>query len=595
MSINKDVLKAEKFRNMGDRMQKLQKLYNSFDFGKDRTLVIIGFGSMGTTNLYMILKLFKIRQNQIIVIDKMDPSEFKVKVKEVVRAARPDEDFDIELISDIITQENYVKYFNKLKKDDVIVDCSIEINTLDMLKLCQKIGLNFVNSAIETWSYMDIDDPETYTIYFGLNGLRDYEKELKKKGEKINFNLVAGMGCNPGMVSIWAQVAIDKINEYYGNKVKKNAKELGVRTVHISEYDTQKVNIPKKQNEYCNTWGSTAEPFYEESLAPVEMTFGSHEDKPTKNIAYYDPKQNYLILDQLCMETQAQSYTPGYGNYLGYLIRHEENITIGETLSTYKNEIDGSGNKVKDWSPSVYYVYHPSASTMESLYELRERNYEYQENIRLMTHEITEGADELGLTFFLENGDVFWIGSLLDIDEARELFENKLNHRMNATVVQVAGGYLSGIMRVIELSNEGKKQGVLVPDDMPYKHIYKTMEPFYGEFIFMNVKDKWNPSFRNRSFTFNKFKKNYVNKKLEWKLQDFLINPENVIGLSKNEKQLEEVPESNVHVIESKKNAAIKHTQQRLKKEAKKNKKSSRKNSKGKKSSKRKTVYSLKK
>jgi homospermidine synthase len=566
-------LKADKFKNMGERMEKLKKLYNSFDFGKDRHLVIIGFGSMGTTNLYLILKMFIINQNQITIIDKMDNNEFRLKVKDIATIARPDEIFEINLINDIITQDNYLKYFVKLKKDDVIVDCSIEVNTLDMTKLCQKIGLNFVNSSIETWNYMGINDPETYTIYFGLNGLRNYETELKKKGESINFNLVAGMGCNPGMVSIWAHVAIDRINEYYGYKPKKNAKELGIKTVHISEYDTQKINLPKKQNEYCNTWGSSAEPFYEEALAPVELTFGSHEDKPEKNIAYFNKDQNYIILDQLCIETQAQSYTPGYGNYLGYLIRHEENITIGETLSTYKNSLDKDGNKIKEWSPSVYYVYHPSDATMESIYELRERNYEYQQNIRLLTEEITEGADELGLTFFLENGDVFWIGSLLDIDEARELFENKLNHRINATVVQVAGGYLSGIMRVVELSNEGRKLGVLVPDDMPYKHIYKMMEPFYGEFVFMNVKDKWNKSFRNRSFTFNKFKKNYMNKKCEWKLKDFLINPEMVIGIDKEESELKSIPENvNVHVKESKQKAKKTHSLNRHKKKVIKHK-----------------------
>jgi homospermidine synthase len=73
------------------------------------------------------------------------------------------------------------------------------------------------------------------------------------------------------------------------------------------------------------------------------------------------------------------------------LIRHEENITIGDKLSTFK-EI--KGQRVKTYAPSVYYVYRPSNDTMASLAELRDNNYEYQDNWRFLTNEIIDGRDE---------------------------------------------------------------------------------------------------------------------------------------------------------------------------------------------------------
>ena len=60
---------------------------------------------------------------------------------------------------------------------------------------------------------------------------------------------------------------------------------------------------------------------------------------------------------------------------------------------------------------------------------LKEKNYKYQDNTRLFTKDIIDGRDELGLTFFLGNGDIFWIGSLLDIDEARDIYENKFDDK----------------------------------------------------------------------------------------------------------------------------------------------------------------------
>ncbi len=529
---------------MTTKAKRLEMLKNfpKYDFGPSH-LWLLGQGSIGGALLFMILKLFNIDLDQITVIDmptKKNSKDSIVKnVQEIVRLVRGTTTKKINVVPMNINQKNYLTIFKNLSKNDLIIDCVYDVCTLDIIKLCQERGTSYVNSAIEIWDYRDIDNAYDYTIHARLQELKDYEEELRKNNEHVKFTAMVGIGCNPGMVSVWAQLAIDKINKFYAKNSKKykpkNAEELGIRTIHISEVDTQRSKVPRRINEYCNTWGSTIEPFYEEALAPVEMSFGTHEDVPKANLAAYEEDKSVIILDRLALNTVAQSYTPGYGNYLGMLIRHEENVTIGDRLSTFKTI---KGKKIKTYAPSVYYVYKPSNDTMGSVHELRDKNYKYQDNYRLLNEDVIDGRDELGLSIFLKNGDIFWIGSLLDIDEAREVYSNKFNHRMNATTVQVVGGYLSGIMHMMDMHKIGK-HGLYVPEDLPYKEVYNRMKPFYGEFVFKKV-NKWDYKDNNKTFKFTTFvaaqkDKELKNRKpkMEWKLSDFLVNPETVIGIPK--------------------------------------------------------------
>jgi len=515
-------MEVDKIIDRNDRLKMLKELYQSYDFGKGH-IYILGQGAIGPALLYMILKIFKINQKQITIIDLKQIDELKAIVKYVTLSALNEEPTDIEIISIRIDQQNYKTIFtkdHKLTKDDIIIDCAIEICAIDIMKLCQESGCGYINSATEIWDYKNIYDPKSYTLYPIIKDVRDFSDELKKSG-KINFNAVIDMGCNPGNVNLWAKLGLDMINKHY--KTKKTAEQLDIRTIHISEYDTQRSNIPKRINEYCNTWASTCEPFYEEGLAPVEMSFGNHEEMPDeKFVEAVEDNDKYIAFNRLCTETYAHSYTPGYKNYIGILIRHGENITIGEEMSTYKTEKD---KKIRTWSPSVYYVYHPTQDTMASLYELKEKNYKYQDNTRLFTKDIIDGRDELGLTFFLGNGDIFWIGSLLDIDEARDIYENKFDDKINATIVQVVGGYLSGIFHILDLNKKNKYNGVMVPEDLPYNTFYNKMKPFFGEFVFTKV-DDWDYNMKTRSITFRDYKEKTIIKNPEWTLKDFLVNPE---------------------------------------------------------------------
>lgn len=137
---------------------KLMNNFPKFDF-KDRHLWIVGQGAIGPSLLYSILKLFVIKQNQITIIDMKPLDQLKKEVKEIANILRPNEKFEMEVLQEHITQENYLKLFDKVDKGDVIVDCAIEISSGDLIKLCQKRNAIFITSAIEVWNYSEDKDP----------------------------------------------------------------------------------------------------------------------------------------------------------------------------------------------------------------------------------------------------------------------------------------------------------------------------------------------------------------------------------------------------------------------------------------------------
>lgn len=490
------------FLDKRTRHEMIKNLYNSVEY--NGTFWVIGCGSIGTALIYMLLKIIKITSKNIIVIDKNNSISEKIK-----KYLDKSNNEPIKFINSNIIKENYQQILKDVKKDDIIIDCSYNINTGDMLKLCEEKGCSYINSSIEDWDSNETD-PIKYSLMYKHMELNKINESISDK--KSNF--IISMGCNPGNVSIWTKFCLFVLNKSKGytyNSFGELAKKLGVNVIHISEKDTQITNDPKKNNEYCNTWSSTAESMYVEAIGPVEASWGTHEKVIPDDIVI-DPKENnFLVLNRRGISTQAVSYTPISKNYIGYIIRHDESFSIGNELSYYEN------NQLV-YKPSVYYVYHPSDSTVMSFYELKEMDLKYQDKCRLLTKDIISGRDELGLTVFLNDGSIYWIGSLLDIEEAREIYDNKFNDNINATIVQVIGGFMSGIIYIIELINKGDYKGLICPDDLPFDKMLKTSMPFFGDFIMTRVNDwdykkKYNKYFTNE------------NKKSDnlWQFVDFLV------------------------------------------------------------------------
>lgn len=115
------------------------------------------------------------------------------------------------------------------------------------------------------------------------------------------------------------------------------------------------------------------------------------------------------------------------------VIRHGEAFTISDKLTVH----DSDGNVA--YRPTVHYAYRPCDSAISSIDELRMRHYEIQPVMRVLSDEITSGQDLLGCLLMGHAYKSWWIGSLLDIEETRELVP-----KQNSTTLQVAISLVSG-------------------------------------------------------------------------------------------------------------------------------------------------------
>ena len=135
--------------------------------------------------------------------------------------------------------------------------------------------------------------------------------------------------------------------------------------------------------------------------------------------------RNQICLAHPGCRTWVRSWVP-CGEIVGMVIRHGEAFSISEALT-----VEEDGEAV--YRPTVHYAYCPADAAIASLHELHMRNYELQPKQRIMDDDIVDGRDELGVLLMGHRFKTWWIGSLLDIHEARRLVPHQ-----NATTLQVA-------------------------------------------------------------------------------------------------------------------------------------------------------------
>jgi len=246
------------------------------------------------------------------------------------------------------------------------------------------------------------------------------------------------------------------------------AQLLGVKVFHISERDTQIPRVSKRRGEFVNTWSCPG--FISEGSQPSELGWGTHEkDLPRDGHHHTFGNNSAIYLARPGISTRVRTWTPLEENFIGFLITHNEAISIADYLSVR----DDQGVVV--YRPTVHYAYHPCDSAVLSLHELQGKNLKYEDlKMRVMITDIEEGMDELGILLCGHKKNAYWYGSQLTTEQAMKVAPNT-----SATSLQVCAAVLSSMVWAIENPNEG----IVEAEDMDYKRILEIAVPYLGDVV----------------------------------------------------------------------------------------------------------------
>ncbi|HSY46801.1 MAG TPA: saccharopine dehydrogenase NADP-binding domain-containing protein, partial [Steroidobacteraceae bacterium] len=335
-------------------------------------ILLIGFGSIGQGVLPLVLRHIGIAPERITIVTAED------------KGGEEAHHFGIKFVKERLTRENFRRVLNPLLgRGDFVINVSVEVSSIALIKLCWEKGAMYLDTCIEPWpgGYTDPTVPAGRRTNYALRE----EALALRVGNARAPTAVLTHGANPGLVSHFVKQALLNIaadtGVAAGNPAARAewgelARRLGVKVIHIAERDTQLTNVPKQTGEFVNTW--SIDGFVGEGSQPCEMGWGSHE----RNFPRDGKRHDFgclaaIYLTQPGAATRVRTWTPRAGHFHGFCITHAEAISIADYFTVRE------GAQVA-YRPTVHYAYHPCDSAVMSVHELLGRNYVQQERQRIL-------------------------------------------------------------------------------------------------------------------------------------------------------------------------------------------------------------------
>lgn len=454
----------------------------------DGRIVQFGFGAVGKSFYEKASKEIQFNENNYYVIT-MDKLEFHAYVNLGGLVSN--------FIVSQITKDNFSEVFSKyLQAGDLLIDFADTVGTKDICQWCADNNIMYINTGEADW-------PDRWYSIFEEN-----LKKLKMKEEcKNNHPIVLQHGNNPGLVSHFVKAAISYIVEkqFKKNKeLKKLIKEgrfneaamkLGVKMIHVNDIDLQQIDSDYDNNVLYSTW--CTDTFWFEMLSEATVDIGTHEKVDFEDKCnLVDYENGFLEFKNLAADVRCSTYYPG-GKFSGYLVPHEETITIAEGL-----EVKENGKVV--YRPTVMFLYHPCEyatkyfnnakvndylnpdenKPMDCENENGEsiiRGYTYPKNFEIVYKEkIKSGTEYVGVLLLGDGFDPVWVGNRVEMPFLYK--DKKSSYWQTPTITPVAMSALAAVCWMIKNKDKG---GIYFPDDiMDYKYILKVAEKYISKTIY---------------------------------------------------------------------------------------------------------------
>lgn len=474
-------------------------------------IVQFGFGAVGKSFYEKVSKEIKFDEKNYFVIT-MDKTEFEayVNLGGLVQ----------NFVVYEVTKDNFESIFEKyLSEGDLLIDFADTVGTRDILEWCAQKNIMYINTGEADW-------PENWYSIFNENLLKNNIKEKHYKNNETNkYPIVLQHGNNPGLVSHFVKAGIEYIanNQFKkdkklkelikSNKFNEAAQKLGIKMIHVNDIDLQEVKDTYDENTLFSTW--CIDSFFFEMLSEATLDFGPHEEiNFEEECKLLDFDNGFLEFKNLAAEKMCRTYYPE-GEFEGFLVPHEETITIAKSL-----EVKENGKAI--YRPSVMFLYSPCDFAKKYLKNAKVneypnpdpnkpldcekengnaivRGYVYPEKAEIIYQEkIESGTEYVGVLLIGENFKPVWIGNRI---ETTFLYKKKKDsYWQTPTITPVAMSALAAVCWMIKNKDKG---GIYFPDDIEdYKYILKKAEKYISKTIYKtfdkeSLKEKLNIDFSN--------------------------------------------------------------------------------------------------
>ncbi len=463
----------------------------------DGKIVQFGFGAVGKSFYEKVSKEIKFNENNYFVITR-DKEEFEAYINLGGMVAN--------FIAIEVNKDNFCQIFEKyLSSGDLLIDFADTVGTKDICNWCATNNIMYINTGEADW-------PENWYSILTENKIKNHMKEKYKNTNNLNkAPIVLQHGNNPGLVSHFVKAGLEYIvNTQYkkdkylkalikSNKFNEVAYKLGLKIIHVNDIDIQEINDSYDDSKLFNTW--CIDSFFFEMLSEATINIGTHEkidfEDECKLVDYED---GFLEFKKLAVEKKCRTYYPN-GEFEGFLVPHEETITIANSLEVKRN-----GKTI--YRPSVLFLYSPCYYARKYLKKAKVNEYPNPDPTKLLDCEnengntvvrgytypkyaeiiykekISKGTEYVGVLLIGENFEPVWVGNRIELSF---LYKNKKDsYWQTPTITPVAMSALAAICWMIKNKDRG---GIYFPDDInDYKYILKIAEKYISKTIYKTFK-----------------------------------------------------------------------------------------------------------
>ena len=458
-------------------------------------IVQFGFGAVGKSFFEKVSKEIKFDKDNYFIISR-DKLEYTFFLELGGKLGNF-------IVADI-NRKNFKQLFSKyLNEGDLLIDFADGVGTKDFVEWCAYNNVMYLNTGETDW------DDNWYNIFEENLKKNELRNQLRQNINVNKYPIVLQHGNNPGLVSHFVKAGLEYIvKKQFKNNKKLNilleqnkfnelAKELDLKEIHVNDNDNQEVKDKFDENKLYSTW--SVDSFFFEMLSEATANIGTNENIDyEKECNKIDFKNGFLEFKDLAMDKIGKTYYPK-GKFEGFLVPHEETITIAKSLEVKNNED-------VIYRPTVMFLYSPCNFSIKYLKQARVNDYlnpdptkpkdienqiirgfKYPERTEILYKEqIKEGTEYVGVLLLGSRFEPVWVGNRI---KKKFLYKDqKLSFWQTPTITPVAMSALAAACWMIKNKDRG---GIHFPDDISeYNEIINFAEKYISKTIYKTFSKK---------------------------------------------------------------------------------------------------------